>query len=329
MLSGLSGRGLCSRVCVFQTDHNWNAGGMRGIVSGNSGFFECRRAHAIGGCQLHSRSGAGTRSVKHSRTSPLSSGTLGEFVWFFGGARESLRCGRRFCPRRMYGMRRLARFAGALRVRPLTSCRSKMVSAGRYPWHFHISQLGPDCPSVPCRVCSPEFLVKNPRFWRNESRVSYLAEQIQQAVAQAGSQYYRLVIIAGLPGSGKTAALQQFAVRQNSPVVNVNLELSQRMLEMTRVQRSRQVERLLREMLAGIPGDTILLDNLEILFYPELEIEPLRLLQLSSRNRTIVASWNGCFKDGTLTYAEPGHPEFQQFRQPDAVVMSTVTPITS
>jgi Cdc6-like AAA superfamily ATPase len=159
--------------------------------------------------------------------------------------------------------------------------------------------------------------------------VSHFVEQIEQAISQATSQYYRLVIIAGLPGSGKTAALQQIASRLSSAVVNVNRELSQRMLEMTRSQRSRQVERLLREVIAGIPGDIILLDNMEILFDPELEVEPLRLLQLSSRNRTLVATWSGSFMDGILTYAEPGHPEFQQFKQPDAVIISTTSQFNS
>jgi len=69
----------------------------------------------------------------------------------------------------------------------------------------------------------------------------------------------------------------------------------------------------------------VLLDNLEILFDTSLEVEPLRLLQVSSRNRTVVASWNGRFRDGTLTYAEPGHPEFIQFKQTEAVVITVGT----
>ncbi len=48
-------------------------------------------------------------------------------------------------------------------------------------------------------------------------------------------------------------------------------------------------------MIAAVPGDVVLLDNLEILFDTALEVEPLRLLQVSSRNRTIVASWNGSY----------------------------------
>lgn len=148
------------------------------------------------------------------------------------------------------------------------------------------------------------------------------ATQLEQAIQQAASQYFRLVILAGAPGSGKTAALQSVAQKVDCVLVNVNLELSKRMLELTRTQRSRQVERLLKEIIAAQPGDVVILDNLEILFDTDLEVEPLRLLQVSSRNRTIVASWNGSYVDGTLTYAEPGHPEFIQFRQTEAIVLS-------
>jgi DNA polymerase III delta prime subunit len=143
------------------------------------------------------------------------------------------------------------------------------------------------------------------------------------AIEQAASQYYRLVLLAGVPGSGKTATLQAVAREKGHPVLNVNLELSKRLLELTRTQRTRQVERLLKKVIASAPGDVVLLDNLEILFDPGLEVEPLRLLQVASRNRTVVASWNGTYKEGTLAYAEPGHPEFTQCKQAEAVVVPT------
>jgi len=149
--------------------------------------------------------------------------------------------------------------------------------------------------------------------------------KLEEAIQQAASQYYRLVILAGAPGSGKTTVLKTVGQKNGWQLVNVNLELSKRMLELTRTQRSRQVERLLKEVIAAAPGEVVLLDNLEILFDTGLEVEPLRLLQVSSRNRTIVASWNGSFQAGTLIYAEPGHPEFIQFKQTEAVVITVGT----
>lgn len=149
--------------------------------------------------------------------------------------------------------------------------------------------------------------------------------QLEPAIQHAASQYFRLVVLAGVPGSGKTAALQSISQKLGYPLLNVNLELSKRMLELTRTQRSRQVERLFKEVITAVPGDVVLLDNLEILFDTGLEVEPLRILQVSSRNRTVVASWNGGFQDGTLTYAEPGHPEFIQFKQTEAIIITVGT----
>src|SRR5437660_914532 len=117
------------------------------------------------------------------------------------------------------------------------------------------------------------------------------AEKFREAIRQAAGQYYRLVLLVGAPGSGKTAALQAVARQDGYPYLNVNLELSKRLLELTRTQRARQVERLLKDAIASAPGEVAVLDNLEVLFDTALAVEPLRLLQGSSRNRTLVVAW--------------------------------------
>jgi hypothetical protein len=96
------------------------------------------------------------------------------------------------------------------------------------------------------------------------------------------------------------------------------------MLELTHSQRARQVERLFKDVIASAQGDVVLLDNLEILFDPSLEVEPLRLLQVVSRTCTLVATWNGQYRHETLTYAEPGHPEYARFKPVEAILVTTV-----
>jgi hypothetical protein len=160
---------------------------------------------------------------------------------------------------------------------------------------------------------------------RDTSEMTDSVTTLEQAIREAASQYFRLVILVGEPGSGKTAALDSIAQKHSCNLVNVNLELSKRMLELTRVHRPQQVGRLLKEIISSIPGEAVLLDNLEILFDTSLEVEPLRLLQLLSRNRTIVASWNGSYRDSVLTYAEPSHPEFIQLRQIEAIIITVGT----
>jgi hypothetical protein len=147
-------------------------------------------------------------------------------------------------------------------------------------------------------------------------------DHLRQAIEQAGNLYHRLVLLVGGQGAGKTALLQALEKAEGYPLINVNLDLCKGLLELTRNQRTRQVERLFKNLVSSVTSDVVLLDNLEVLFDPSLEVIPLRLLQGASRNQTLVASWNGTYKDGTLTYAEPGHPEFVQYKQVEALVVA-------
>ena len=62
-------------------------------------------------------------------------------------------------------------------------------------------------------------------------------------------------------------------------------------------------------------------DNLEILFDKDLKQDPLRLLQSLSRNRSVVASWNGKKLKGKLTYAELDHPEYRGYDLDDTLIV--------
>jgi DNA polymerase III delta prime subunit len=146
-------------------------------------------------------------------------------------------------------------------------------------------------------------------------------EQLTDAVASARESYHKLVLLIGPSGSGKTGLLRALAASKGYAYLNINLALSERMLELTRIQRARQVDRLMKEIVDEATADVILLDNLEILFAPALQVDPLRLLQSTSRNRVIVAAWNGTYRDGVLSYAEPQHPEHRSYREISAATV--------
>jgi len=129
---------------------------------------------------------------------------------------------------------------------------------------------------------------------------------LNQAINDAAQRYHRLVLLVGPSGAGKTGLLRSFAKSGGHTLLNVNLLLSQRMVELTKAQRARQADRLMAELIGSQATAVVILDNLEILFDPALKLDPLRLLQGMSRNRTIVAAWNGAYIEGSLTYAKPG-----------------------
>jgi len=140
-----------------------------------------------------------------------------------------------------------------------------------------------------------------------------LADKVIHRIGQAAQQYHRLVLLVAPAGSGKTAALGEVHGRTAAPLVNVNLELSRRMLDLTERQRALQLPRLLAEIVGGSAADVVLLDNIEVLFDVSLKQDPLRLLQGLSRNRTVVAAWNGSIDGEHMVYATPDHPEYRRY----------------
>ena len=148
-----------------------------------------------------------------------------------------------------------------------------------------------------------------------------LVDQILFRLGQVAELYHRLVLVVAPAGQGKTTSLQVVAERTGALYLNINLELSSRMLDLTERQRRLAVPRLLEQVLAKSEKDTVLLDNLEILFEKSLQLDPLRLLEHLSRNRTIVAAWNGSVENEHIIYAVLGHPEHRRYAASDLSIV--------
>lgn len=139
-----------------------------------------------------------------------------------------------------------------------------------------------------------------------------LREQIENRLPELEYAYHHLLLVVVPTSTEKKREFKQVATQAGLAYINLGLELSQRLIELTDRQRSLRVPRLMDEILSG--NDTaIFLDNTEILFDDNLQQDPLRLLQSVSRNHTIVASWCGKVQGDYLVYAEPGHPEYRRY----------------
>ena len=150
-----------------------------------------------------------------------------------------------------------------------------------------------------------------------------LSSQIQDVLPRTRDAYYKLVLAVGPARAGKTAALTDLGTRHSWPRLNVNLRLSERLLDLTHRQRAARVSGILDDIVREENSDVVLLDNIEMLFAEELAQDPLRLLQSLSRNRAIVAAWPGSFDGVSLTYAEPGHPEARRYQSPQAIIVKS------
>jgi hypothetical protein len=149
-----------------------------------------------------------------------------------------------------------------------------------------------------------------------------LADRVIKRIGHAAELYHRLVMLVAPAGAGKTAALQDVHARTSAPLVNVNLELSRRMLDLTERQRALQLPRLLSEIVGASAAEVILLDNVEVLFDVSLKQDPLRLFQGLSRNQTVVVAWSGSIVGEHMVYATPEHTEYKRYLLRDFLVVT-------
>ena len=88
--------------------------------------------------------------------------------------------------------------------------------------------------------------------------VSAQAGQVLRKIGEVCCLYHRLILMVGPAGSGKTSALQEVSAstslsacghaQAGAPLINVNLELSRRMLDLSVRQRALQLPRLLQNV---------------------------------------------------------------------------------
>lgn len=154
--------------------------------------------------------------------------------------------------------------------------------------------------------------------------LDHAVETVAAGIRQASSLYYRLLLLVGPAGSGKSATLTAVSKHTGAVIVNVGLELSRSLLDLTIRERELQVRSLLTRLVAEAAreGDAVLLDNTELLFDASLQQDPLRLLQTVARNTTVVAAWTGDLHEGTIRYAVPSHPEHRTYSVEDLLVVA-------
>ena len=130
----------------------------------------------------------------------------------------------------------------------------------------------------------------------------------------------KIVLIVGAPQTGKTALLKMLAKSLDTIPVNLGVVMGKRLSAIPQRQRPLEASSILRELADQYTkNDLLLIDNIELLFDHTLQLTPIDLLKRHAQARRIVAVWPGELRDGRLTYAELGHPEYQEYNT-DGVV---------
>lgn len=97
-------------------------------------------------------------------------------------------------------------------------------------------------------------------------RIVTLSEEIIDKINQAHELYHRLALVVGPSGSRKTSLLQEVSKQTGFRYMNLNLELSRALLELTERQRILKLPLLVDEIIGKPDDKVVLVDNIEILF---------------------------------------------------------------
>ena len=120
-----------------------------------------------------------------------------------------------------------------------------------------------------------------------------MQQKIIEAINKVAADRHRLVILLGEFGSSKTSLLKIVAAEIGGTYINLNLLITEKLLAIPRSQHADGVttNQLIDAICDEASPDsrTLLVDNLEILFSPELgKINPIDTFMKISRQRVVV-----------------------------------------
>ena len=146
--------------------------------------------------------------------------------------------------------------------------------------------------------------------------------KLERLIDEIGDLNSKLILLVGPRRSGKTKLLRELGGKLNIEPLNVGLELGRRLAATPNNKRGFSAGELLREIADNErTEDPLLLDNLELLFEPGLQINPLDLVRRLAHSKRVVAVWPGELRGDRLIYADMSHPEHRDYSRDGVVVL--------
>ncbi len=105
------------------------------------------------------------------------------------------------------------------------------------------------------------------------------------------------------------------------PRLSVGQELCDVLLSEMPQHRSRAARRWMPARLGEMSSGPVLCTEIDLLFDPTLDLDPLRLLHDVSRVSRIVVAWPGSYRGDVLAYAVPEHSHYRTWRKPEVPII--------
>jgi hypothetical protein len=132
----------------------------------------------------------------------------------------------------------------------------------------------------------------------------------------SAATYHPCVLLAH-PDIGELArAAEALAARDGWLRLAVGQALSAALLAELPASRPRTASRWLATRLAELAPGPVVCSEIDLLFTPAWELDPLVLFRNASRATRLVVMWPGTYTGDVLAYATPQHGHFRTWRHP-------------
>ncbi len=151
-------------------------------------------------------------------------------------------------------------------------------------------------------------------------------QKLLEAITASAHDRHKLILLLGGFGVGKTQALRAAADEVKGVYVNLNLRLTERLLQLPRsryadgVTVNTEIDVLCDELSAA--GQPLLIDNVELLFSPELgKVNPVDTFKRISRQRPVVLALPARRDRNYAEYSTVGRQDYLRMEIGEYVVI--------
>jgi hypothetical protein len=95
--------------------------------------------------------------------------------------------------------------------------------------------------------------------------------------------------------------------------LNLGLVVSQSLLSLDKNLRKQAVTEIVKEAIRNTRSDRVVVDNIDLLFSPDYSLDVIKLFIMTAGDKNLVVLWEGTFKDGMVTYSEPGYKDYHVY----------------
>ncbi|EGS32859.1 MULTISPECIES: BREX-3 system P-loop-containing protein BrxF [Megasphaera] len=127
----------------------------------------------------------------------------------------------------------------------------------------------------------------------------------------------KMLILIGGAGSGKSKVIRELSEQDGWKMCEARDMFDDEFLKIPRADRPERAVELISQALQRLHARVVLIDNVEFLFAPMLNLNPVHMLLELSKTFPIVVSWRGSLEGNTLYFEHNGEPKYAKFTVPN------------